>query len=85
MIREIIGSAICITSMATCATHIPATKEESDKIKTDGIYFNKFEMDGHRYIIFREGSLRQMSVVHDPDCNCLKNGKSWESNKAKSV
>lgn len=71
MIKEIMGSALCITSMVSCATTVPATKEESKAIKIDGLYFHRFEMEGHKYIVFRE-SHNQISVVHDPDCVCLK-------------
>lgn len=71
MIKEMIGSALCITSMATCGTIVQATKEENKAIKIDGLYFHRFEMEGHKYIVFRE-SHNQISVVHDPDCKCMK-------------
>ena len=72
MMKEIIGSMMCITSMATCATVIPASREENKNLKIDGLYFHRFEMDGHKYIVFREATHSQVSVVHDPDCKCMK-------------
>lgn len=83
MIKEIIGSTLCITSMATCATKAPVDKEESGCLNNiSGLYFNKFELGGHRYILFREPSHSNISVVHDPDCNCFENGKSSKVRKA---
>lgn len=33
------------------------------------VYINRFEYDGHKYIMFQSGESRN-GFVHDPDCPC---------------
>ena len=37
---------------------------------TKSLLVDKFEYDGHQYIVFYQGY--RMGVVHDPDCSCHK-------------
>lgn len=46
---------------------------------TSRLYINRFEYNGHKYIMFKSGESRN-GFVHDPDCPCHEqNGNKQET------
>ena len=71
---------ICIMAMALClfsCTDIKRAEEKESEVKRENLYLkdnvhlvvNRFEYDGHKYILFFSGEIRN-GFVHDPDCPC---------------
>ena len=71
-----IAMALCL-SACCCMEEIKhqesAVEEEYLYLKygqsTSRLYINRFEYDGHKYIMFQSGESRN-GFVHDPDCPC---------------
>ena len=69
----IIAMALCLFS---CCDIEKAEGKESE-VKRENLYLkdnvhlmvNRFEYDGHKYILFFSGEIRN-GFVHDPDCPC---------------
>ena len=70
---------ICIIAMALCLSScwVEETEEKETEAKKEYLYLkdnvhlvvNRFEYDGHKYILFFSGEIRN-GFVHDPDCPC---------------
>ena len=70
---------ICIIAMALCLSScwVEETEEKETEAKKeyldlkDNVHLvvNRFEYDGHKYILFFSGEIRN-GFVHDPDCPC---------------
>ena len=70
---------ICIIAMALCLSScwVEETEEKETEAKEEYLYLkdnvhlvvNRFEYDGHKYILFFSGEIRN-GFVHDPDCPC---------------
>ena len=70
---------ICIIAMALCLSScwVEDTEEKETEAKKEYLYLkdnvhlvvNRFEYDGHKYILFFSGEIRN-GFVHDPDCPC---------------
>lgn len=82
---------ICIIAMALCLSScwVEDTEEKETEAKKEYLYLkdnvhlvvNRFEYDGHKYILFFSGEIRN-GFVHDPDCPCheryINKGKTSE-------
>ena len=82
---------ICIIAMALCLSScwVEETEEKETEAKKEYLYLkdnvhlvvNRFEYDGHKYILFFSGEIRN-GFVHDPDCPCheqyINKGKTSE-------
>ena len=68
-----IAMALCLS--ACCSTGEIERKESDVEIENlylkDNVHLmvNRFEYDGHKYILFFSGEIRN-GFVHDPDCPC---------------
>ena len=72
---------ICIIAMALCLSScwVEDTEEKETEAKKEYLYLkdnvhlvvNRFEYDGHKYILFFSGEIRN-GFVHDPDCPCYE-------------
>lgn len=80
--KKIILLAICLIGLNSCCPskekEIIDAEENGIKLKVDDYIFCSFNIlhfsyDGHGYIGFRNNG--NFSVVHDPDCRCLKEKK----------
>ena len=70
---------ICIIAMVLCLSScwVEETEEKETEAKKEYLYLkdnvhlvvNRFEYDGHKYILFFSGEIRN-GFVHDPDCPC---------------
>ena len=70
---------ICIIAMALCLVScwVEEREEKETEAKKEYLYLkdnvhlvvNRFEYDGHKYILFYSGEIRN-GFVHDPDCPC---------------
>ena len=70
---------IYIIAMALCLSScwVEDTEEKETEAKKEYLYLkdnvhlvvNRFEYDGHKYILFFSGEIRN-GFVHDPDCPC---------------
>lgn len=71
---------ICIIAMALCLIScfdIKRAEEKESEVKRENLYLkdnahlvvNRFEYDGHKYILFFSGEIRN-GFVHDPECPC---------------
>lgn len=70
---------IFIIAMALCLSScwVEETEEKETEAKKEYLYLkdnvhlvvNRFEYDGHKYILFFSGEIRN-GFVHDPDCPC---------------
>ena len=70
---------ICIIAMALCLSScwVEEREEKEAEAKKEYLYLkdnvhlvvNRFEYDGHKYILFFSGEIRN-GFVHDPDCPC---------------
>ena len=70
---------ICIIAMALCLSScwVEETEEKETEAKKEYLYLkdnvhlvvNRFEYDGHKYILFFSREIRH-GFVHDPDCPC---------------
>ena len=70
---------ICIIAMALCMVScwVEEREEKEAEAKKEYLYLkdnvhlvvNRFEYDGHKYILFFSGEIRN-GFVHDPDCPC---------------
>ena len=70
---------ICIIAMALCLVScwVEEREEKEAEAKKEYLYLkdnvhlvvNRFEYDGHKYILFFSGEIRN-GFVHDPDCPC---------------
>ena len=70
---------ICIIAMALCLSScwVEETEEKETEAQKEYLYLkdnvhlvvNRFEYDGHKYILFFSGEIRN-GFVHDPDCPC---------------
>ena len=70
---------ICIIAMALCLSScwVEETEEKETEAKKEYLYLkdnvhlvvNRFDYDGHKYILFFSGEIRN-GFVHDPDCPC---------------
>ena len=82
---------ICIIAMALCLSScwVEETEEKETEAKKEYLYLkdnvhlvvNRFDYDGHKYILFYSGEIRN-GFVHDPDCPCheqyINKGKTSE-------
>lgn len=77
--KKIILLAICLIGLNSCCSskeeEIINAEESNIKLKVDSctlcsFYVARFSYEGHSYIGFRNNW--DFSVVHDPDCKCLK-------------
>ena len=72
----IITTALCLLSCCGIEKAEKAEKKESE-VKRENLYLkdnahlvvNRFEYDGHKYILFFSGEIRN-GFVHDPECPC---------------
>ena len=52
--------------------NIATIKVQGDLCRNINIPVLKFEYEGHNYICFKPYRIDSSSIVHDPDCPCLK-------------
>ena len=82
----IIAMALCLS--ACCMEEVKhqesAVEKEYLYLKdgqyTISLHVNRFEYDGHKYILFYSGEVRN-GFVHDPDCPCHEQYATKSGNK----
>lgn len=76
----IVAGVVLLAIMFGIATCSKGAHDDIHKIQAFGVDIekSKFQDEGHSYIAWRGSSI---SVIHDPDCHCLRSGGTAEKER----